>query len=77
VKSSTTPSTTEAQCHGKQGFDSYRLAVGIATKAARSKDKAISAYKCPHCKKFHVGQTIIKRTQAGVDRGMRVVEKHS
>jgi len=67
----------EAQCNGKQGFDSYRLAVGIATKGARSKDKAISAYKCPHCKKFHVGQTIIKRTQAGVDRGMRVVEKHS
>lgn len=77
MKSSNMPSTPEAQCIGKQGFDSYRLAVGIATKGARSKDKAISAYKCPHCKKFHVGQTIIKRTQAGVDRGMRVVEKHS
>jgi len=77
VKSSTPPSTPEAQCQGKKGFDSYRLAVGIAAKGARSKDKAISAYKCPHCKKFHVGQSIIKRTQAGVDRGMRVVEKHS
>lgn len=77
MKSSTLPSTPEARCIGKQGFDSYRLAVGIATKGARSKDKAISAYKCPHCKKFHVGQSILKRTQAGLGRGMKILEKHS
>lgn len=77
MKSNTTINTVEAQCQGKHGFKSYRLAVGVASNGARSKDKAVSAYKCPHCGLYHVGQSVLKRTQAGVDRGMRVVEKHS
>ncbi len=73
----TTPSGIEDQCQGKKGFASYSLAVKVARKSARSKDVAISAYSCPHCHLFHVGQSVLKRTQAGIGRGIKLLEKHS
>lgn len=68
---------TEYQCHGKQGFSDHDLAVKVARKGSRSKETSVSAYKCPHCHQFHVGQSVIKRTQAGIGKGIRVVRKHS
>ena len=75
--STTTPGPVEAQCHGKQGFSDHALAVKVARKGARSKDRAVSAYKCPHCHMYHVGQSVMKRTQAGVGRGIKILEKHA
>ena len=67
----------EAQCHGKQGFQSYALAAKVARRGSQSKDVPVSAYSCPHCGKFHVGSSVMKRTQAGVGKGIKILEKHA
>ena len=77
MNNTTTENSVEAQCAGKQGFTKRSLALTIARKGSRSKDKPVAAYVCPHCRMWHVGQSILKKTQAGVDRGMGIVEKHS
>lgn len=77
MNNTTTPSGVEDQCNGKQGFASYSLAVKVAKKGARAKDKPMAAYVCPHCRMWHVGQSVLKRTQAGVGKGIKVLEKHS
>lgn len=77
MNNTTTENSVEAQCAGKQGFTKRSLALKIAKKSSRSKDKPVAAYVCPHCRMWHVGHSILKKTQAGVDRGMRIVEKHS
>ena len=73
----TTPTLVEAQCLGKQGFTSHKPAVDIARKGSRAKETRVAAYRCPHCGLFHVGQSVLKRTQAGIGRGIKVLEKHS
>lgn len=77
MNNTTTPNDAAAQCIGKQGFTKRSLALEMAKKGSRSKDKPVAAYVCPHCRMLHVGQSIMKKTQAGVDRGMKIVEKHS
>ena len=77
MSTTTTTNLVEAQCHGKQGFTSRKLAVKVARKGSRAKDIAMAAYKCPHCDLYHVGQSALKRTQAGIGRGIKVLEKHS
>ena len=77
MNNTTTENSVEAQCAGKQGFAKRSLALTIARKGSHSKDKPMAAYVCPHCRMWHVGQSILKKTQAGVDRGMGIVEKHS
>lgn len=77
MNNTTTENSVEAQCAGKQGFTQLALALKVAKKGSRAKDKPMAAYICPHCRMWHVGQSIMKKAQAGVDRGMRIVEKHS
>ena len=67
----------EAQCMGKQAFASRSLATQVARKGSRSKDVPVSSYKCEHCGAYHVGQSSLKRTQAGVGNGMKYLEKHA
>ena len=67
----------EFQCHGKQGFGDRGLAVKVARKVARLKETAVAPYKCPHCHLFHVGQSVMKQTQAGVVKGIKILKKHS
>lgn len=73
----TTESAVEAQCVGKHGFVSRTLAMKVAKKGARAKDKPMAAYVCPHCRMWRVGQSALKRTQAGVGKGIKVLEKQS
>lgn len=67
----------EFQCHGKQGFSDHALAEKVARKGSRAKDTAVAPYKCPHCHLFHVGQSVMKQTQAGVGKGIKILRKHS
>lgn len=77
MNNTTAENSVEAQCAGKQGFTKRSLALKIAKKGSRSKDKPVAAYVCPHCGLWHVGQSVLKRTQAGIGRGIKVLEKHS
>lgn len=47
----------QAQCEGKQPFETYREASRIASYGASSMEagRNLRAYKCPVCHKFHVG----------------------
>lgn len=77
MNNTTTENSVEAQCVGKQGFSSRTLAMMVAKKGARAKDKPMAAYVYPHCRMWHVGQSALKRTQAGVGNGIKILEKHS
>jgi len=77
MNNTNTESSVEAQCVGKQGFSSRTLAMKVAKKGARAKDKPMAAYVCPHCRMWRVGQSVLKRTQAGLGKGIKVLEKHS
>ena len=77
MNNTTTENFVEAQCVGKQGFSSRTLAMMVAKKGARAKGKPMAAYVCQHCRMWHVGQSVLKRTQAGIGRGIKVLEKHS
>lgn len=77
MNNTTTENSVEAQCVGKQVFSSRTLAMMVAKKGARAKDKPMAAYVCPHCRMWHVGQSALKRTQAGGGNGIKILEKHS
>jgi len=77
MNNTTSRSGVEDQCNGKQAFDSYALAVKVARRGSRAKETRVAACVCPHCHKYHVGQSVLKRTQAGVGKGIKFLVKHS
>lgn len=59
-------------CVGKDPFDSYGQAVTIAEKTKRNKTRAnISAYRCEHCGKFHIGSSFVFKSPKKGVRGFR------
>lgn len=48
------PSLAPAQCEGKVAFDTWSLAHAVAGRRGK-KGRKSTAYKCPHCRKFHLG----------------------
>lgn len=61
-----------SQCSGKHPFAGIKLAKKVARSISRSKGDPVQAYRCPHCGKYHVGSSAVKKS-----RGMKFVEKHS
>lgn len=52
-------------CDGKVRFSDPRLAVKVAARMSRSKDKRLTSYRCPYCAAWHVGQTAGRRRRRG------------
>lgn len=51
-----------AMCDGKKRFTSYSEAVKSSARLNLHRQKAHStAYKCPHCRGYHVGNTTHER----------------
>lgn len=50
-------------CDGKAVFATYVAAAGMAKKQARRHDrvKKFMAYRCDHCRRYHVGQNRQRR----------------
>lgn len=46
----------EVCCIGKDKLSSMNLARSIAKRMSKVREKVISAYKCPHCDAYHVGE---------------------
>lgn len=42
-------------CTGKAAFDSFKAAARIGSKRRKSIQRTRGAYRCPHCRKFHLG----------------------
>ena len=42
-------------CDGKVRFDSHALAAGVSARTRRCKRGGLAAYKCGHCRGFHLG----------------------
>lgn len=59
-----------AQCAGKDEFESYGQAKGIARKTQRNKNALIEPYKCEFCGKYHIGSRYIRASHK-----MRVVKR--
>jgi len=46
----------EVCCLGKDKLSTMNLARSIAKRMSKVREKAITAYKCPHCDAYHVGE---------------------
>lgn len=44
-----------ATCEGKRPFDTWSMAANVARRRKKN-DKKGQAYKCPFCRKFHIGR---------------------
>lgn len=47
------PQNTSAMCEGKSGL-TYEQAVSIIRRH-KTKEKGVIAYKCPKCRRWHIG----------------------
>lgn len=45
----------QGQCDGKRGYETKAVARDVKKRAARDYGKAMDAYRCPHCLRWHIG----------------------
>lgn len=53
---------TGFHCLGKEPFDSGRDAMRAAKNIMRSRKGKIECYRCPTCRKFHIGRNNAPKT---------------
>jgi hypothetical protein len=46
----------ERQCTGKRGYSNKRYAKEAGRRAEQHTKVRLTAYRCPHCDLFHLGQ---------------------
>lgn len=52
------PSDASSYCEGKFKFKSQPAAANVAAKQSKRRDCPVSAYHCPNCSDWHVGQPL-------------------
>ena len=63
-------------CEGKVRFDSHAMAAGVSARTRRGRHGGRSAYKCGHCRGFHLGTDggmVTKKKRLALGR-MKAVE---